>query len=149
MVFVSASYTTYNPPMFSVTVRDSVMIAHRLRGEIFGPAQRLHGATYTVDVTFQAEQLDSHGIVVDIAAATEIVGRTLGELDYRDLDELPQFNGINTTTETLARFIFDQLLAAIARGELGDASTRVGRMRVSLQESHTAWAAYEAPLPSA
>ena len=107
--------------MFSVTVRDSMMIAHSLRGEVFGPAQRLHGATYVVDATFRRAGLDSDGIVVDIGRAIERLRAILAELDYRNLDDEPAFAGVNTTTEMLARVIADRLADGIHAGALGDA----------------------------
>jgi 6-pyruvoyl-tetrahydropterin synthase len=133
--------------MYTVGVREHVMVAHSFRGELFGPAQRLHGATYVVDAELSAEQLDGSGVVVDIGRATEALRAALAELHYRNLDELPAFTGQNTTTEFLARWVFDQLAARIARGELGPGSSGVRTLSITLRESHVAWARYEAPLP--
>ena len=129
--------------MYSVTVRDHIMIAHSLRGAVFGPAQQLHGATFVVDVEFRSADLDADGIVVDIGRATEALRTTLAALSYRNLDDDPAFKGRNTTTEFLARAIFDRLAAAIRRGELGPADGRIESMRVILHESHVAAASYE------
>ena len=137
--------------MYSVCVRDHMMIAHSFRGEVFGPAQRLHGATYVVDVEFRRAALDADGLVVDIGLAATALRATLAEFNYRNLDELPPFAGRNTTTEFLARAIFDRVAARIAAGELG-ADARAGglaALRVTLHESHVAWAAYEGPVPPA
>src|SRR5579862_5729398 len=120
--------------MFSVTVRDHILIAHSLRGEVFGPAQRLHGATFVVDVEFRSVDLDSDGIVVDIGRATDVLKTTLSALSYRNLDDEPAFKGRNTTTEFLARVIFDRIVAAIGAGELGAAP--IESVRVTLHESH-------------
>lgn len=130
--------------MYSVTVRGHMMIAHSLRGVIFGPAQRLHGATYVVDVEFKRSQLDSDGVVVDMAKASEVVGAVLGALSYRNLDQEPAFSGRNTTTEFLARTLFDRLVAAICRGDLGPGGGGIESLRVTLHESHVASASYEA-----
>jgi 6-pyruvoyl-tetrahydropterin synthase len=136
--------------MYSVCVRDHMMIAHSFRGEVFGPAQRLHGATYVVEVEFRRTALDADGLVVDIGLAAGALRATLEGLNYRNLDELPEFTGRNTTTEFLARAIFERIAARIAAGELG-ADARAGglaALRVVLHESHVAWAAFEGPLPS-
>jgi 6-pyruvoyl-tetrahydropterin synthase len=132
--------------MFSVTVRDHIMIAHSLRGEVFGPAQRLHGATFVVDATFAREELDSDDIVVDIGRATAELRSILAELDYRNLDEVPELAGRNTTTEVLARLIADRLADRVAAGGLGEAATGLARIGVTLRESHIASAGYERPL---
>ena len=132
--------------MFSVTVRDHMMIAHSFRGEVFGPAQALHGATFVVDATFRRAELDADGIVVDIGRAGETLHAVLADLNFRNLDEEPSFNGRNTTTEFLARVVFDRLAAAIRRGELGTEAARVESLKVTLHESHVAWASYERPL---
>ncbi len=132
--------------MFSVTVRESVMIAHSLRGEVFGPAQRLHGATYLVDATFRGEAVDSDGIVVDIGRATEQLHAILTDLNYRNLDDVPEFAGVNTTTELLARTIADRLADRVHAGDLGDAARELAGIVVTLHESHVAWAAYERAL---
>jgi 6-pyruvoyl-tetrahydropterin synthase len=135
--------------MYSVTVRGHMMIAHSFRGGVFGPAQQLHGATYIVDAEFASPTLDANGIVVDIGLAGRIVNATLGELSYRNLDELPEFTGVNTTTEFLARAVFDRIAAAIGRGELGESSGNVTSLRVTLHESHLASASFEGPIPAA
>lgn len=128
--------------MFSVTVRDHVMIAHSLRGEVFGPAQRLHGATYLVDATFRGPELDDRGVVVDIGVASEHLRTALAPLNYRNLDEVPDFPG-NTTTEVLAKVIADRLAERVHQGDLGDAARRLHSIAVTLHESHVAWAGYE------
>lgn len=129
--------------MYSLTVRDHFMIAHSFRGEVFGPAQRLHGATYVVEVTFRRPELDDHGLVVDIGRAGEELGRILDGLDYRNLDEVPEFEGRNTTTEFLARVVFDRMAEAVRRGRLGDPAQGVDRIEVILRESQVAWGGYE------
>jgi 6-pyruvoyl-tetrahydropterin synthase len=133
--------------MYSVCVRDHVMIAHSFRGKVFGPAQRLHGATYVVDAEFRRPDLDADGLVVDIGLAAQALREALEPLAYRNLDELPEFEGWNTTTEFLARAVWERLVAAIAAGRLGPAAAGVTALRVVLHESHVAWAAYEAPVP--
>ena len=133
--------------MYSVSVRDHFMIAHSFAGEVFGPAQRLHGATFVVDLEFRRADLDAHGIVVDIGRAGEVLHTTLAGLNYRNLDDLAEFKGRNTTTEFLARTIFDRVAAAIGRGELGEAARSVESVRVTLHESHVASASYEAAVP--
>ena len=132
--------------MYSITVREHIMIAHSLRGEVFGPAQRLHGATYIVDVEFRRPDLDDDGIVVDIGRAGETLRVLLAGLNYRNLDEDPAFAGQNTTTELLARFIFDRLVAAILRGDLGPGGREIESLRVTLHESHLASASFEGRL---
>ena len=132
--------------MYSVNVRDHFMIAHSFRGEAFGPAQSLHGATYVVDATFRRTELDADGVVVDIGRASEELRAILAELNYRNLDEEPAFAGKNTTTEVLAREIFDRLVRAIHAGKLGDAAGGVTSLCVKLNESHVAWASYEGRL---
>ena len=132
--------------MFSVTIRDHLMIAHSLRGEVFGPAQRLHGATYVVDATFRRATLDADGIVVDIGRATEVLRAVLGELGYRNLDDEAEFAGMNTTTEALARVIADRLADRARAGALGDGGRELDGLVVTLHESHVAWASYERPL---
>jgi 6-pyruvoyl-tetrahydropterin synthase len=132
--------------MFSVTVRDHMMIAHSLRGEVFGPAQRLHGATYVVDATFSRVELDSDDIVVDIGGATEVLRGVLADLNYRNLDEVPELAGRNTTTEVLARLIADRLAGRVESGGLGDSASGLARIGVTLRESHIAWASYERSL---
>jgi 6-pyruvoyl-tetrahydropterin synthase len=132
--------------MFSVSVRDHFMIAHSFKGEVFGPAQRLHGATYVVDVEFRRERLDPDGVVVDIGRATEALREVLGGLNFRNLDEDPAFRGRNTTTEFLASVIHERIAEKIAAGELGPHAHGLAALRVTLHESHVAWAAYQAPL---
>jgi 6-pyruvoyl-tetrahydropterin synthase len=134
--------------MYSVTVRDHVMIAHSFRGEVFGPAQRLHGATYVVDAEFRRHDLDADGIVVDIGRATEALRQVLSDLNYRNLDEVPAFKGRNTTTEFLARVVFDRLVEAIERGDLGPAASAVEQLHITLHESHVASASFEGALPA-
>jgi 6-pyruvoyltetrahydropterin/6-carboxytetrahydropterin synthase len=132
--------------MFSVCVRDHFMIAHSFRGDVFGPAQHMHGATYIVDVEFKREQLDADGIVVDIGRASQALHVILAELNFRNLDEEPNFRGKNTTTEYLAFTIFERMAAEIGAGTLGDNAAGLTALRVTLHESHVAWAAYEGPL---
>jgi 6-pyruvoyl-tetrahydropterin synthase len=128
--------------MYTVSVRDHFMIAHSFQGEAFGPAQRLHGATYVVDLEFLRADLDANGMVVDIGLATEVLKVTLAGLNYRNLDEEPAFKGRNTTTEFLAREIFQRIVDAIGRGDLGAAARDVERVRVTLHESHVASASF-------
>jgi 6-pyruvoyl-tetrahydropterin synthase len=138
--------------MYAVNVRDHFMIAHSFRGEVFGPAQRMHGATYVVDLELRRVALDSDGIVVDIGLATQVLREVLAEFNFRNLDEQPEFAGKNTTTEFLARVIFDRIAARIAVGALGvqalpgEHGPGLKQMRVTLNESHVAWASYEADL---
>jgi 6-pyruvoyl-tetrahydropterin synthase len=132
--------------MYTVSVRDHFMIAHSFRGEAFGPAQRLHGATYVVDVELRRRDLDGDGMVVDIGRASAVLHAVLADLNYRNLDEAPEFSGRNTTTEFLARVVFDRLVAAIGRGDLGAAARGVESVRVTLSESHVASASYDAPV---
>jgi 6-pyruvoyltetrahydropterin/6-carboxytetrahydropterin synthase len=129
--------------MFSVTVRGHMMVAHSFKGEVFGPAQRLHGATFVVDVEFRRGELDADGIVIDIGRATEALTAILAGLNYRNLDDEPEFAGRNTTTEFLAKVVFDRLIVAIDAGEIGPGATSVDSIRVTLHESHIASAAYE------
>jgi len=129
--------------MHSVCVRDHFMIAHSLEGSVFGPAQRLHGATYVVDVEFRRQGLDADGIVVDIGRASEVLSSVLSELNYRNLDEDDTLSGSNTTTEYLAFVIFQRLTTRIRDGSLGPSARSLSSMRVTLHESHVAWAAYE------
>jgi 6-pyruvoyl-tetrahydropterin synthase len=132
--------------VFSVTIRDHLMIAHSFKGEVFGPAQRLHGATYVVDATFRSATLDADGIVVDIARAAEVLRDVLGELGYRNLDDEVEFAGMNTTTEALARVVADRLADRARAGALGDGGRELDGLVVTLHESHIAWASYERPL---
>jgi 6-pyruvoyl-tetrahydropterin synthase len=135
--------------MYSVTVRDHMMIAHSFRGEVFGPAQRLHGATYVVDVELRRRELDADGIVVDIGRATDALRQLLAGLNYRNLDELPAFAGRNTTTEVRARAVFDGFVEAIRRGDLGPGANEIEQIRVTLHESHVASAAFEGRVSAA
>jgi len=132
--------------MYSVTVRDHFMIAHSFQGEVFGPAKRLHGATYVVDVEFRRSALDEDGVVVDIGRASDALEAVLGTLNYRNLDDEPAFRGKNTTTEVLARAVFDRLASAITRGDLGPSARAIESLRVILHESHVASAAFEGPI---
>jgi 6-pyruvoyl-tetrahydropterin synthase len=132
--------------VFSVTVRDHMMIAHSLRGEVFGPAQRLHGATYVVDVTFRRATLDADGIVVDIGRAAEALRAVVADLGYRNLDDEADLAGMNTTTEALARVVADRLAERVEAGALGDGARELDGLVVTLHESHVAWASYERPL---
>jgi 6-pyruvoyl-tetrahydropterin synthase len=132
--------------VFSVTVRDHMMIAHSFRGEVFGPAQRLHGATYVVDATFRRPALDSDNLVVDIGRATEELGAVVGALSYRNLDDEPAFAGLNTSTEALARVVADRLADRVLAGAFGEAAKELTGITVTLHESHVAWASYERSL---
>ena len=132
--------------MFSVTVRDHMMIAHSFRGEVFGPAQRLHGATYVVDATFRRATLDADNLVVDIGAAAEQLHAVLAELSYRNLDEEPAFAGMNTSTEALARVVADRLAERVLAGAMGETGRELDGLVVTLHESHVAWASYERSL---
>jgi 6-pyruvoyl-tetrahydropterin synthase len=132
--------------LFSVTVRDHMMVAHSLRGDVFGPAQRLHGATFVVDATFRRARLDADGIVVDIGAATDALREIVGALSYRNLDEEPSLAGTNTTTEVLAKVIADRLAERAQTGALGDGAVDLAGIIVTLHESHVAWASYEREL---
>jgi len=132
--------------MFTVTVREHMMIAHSLRGEVFGPAQRLHGATFVIDAAFRRADLDADGIVVDIGRATEQLRAVVAELNYRNLDEEPAFAGINTSAEALARVVADRLAERVHAGDLGEAARGLDGLSVTLRESHVAWASYERAL---
>ena len=133
--------------MFCLTVRDHIMIAHSFRGEVFGPAQRLHGATFVVDLELQRADLDENGIVADVGLVSELLKAVLAPLNYRNLDELPEFAGRNTTTEVLAREIADRARVQILHGALGDeAKGALQGIKVTLRESHLAWASYETRL---
>jgi 6-pyruvoyl-tetrahydropterin synthase len=132
--------------LFVVEVRDHIMIAHSFRGEVFGPAQALHGATFVVDAAFFADALDANGIVIDIGRAHEALKAALAPLNYRNLDELPDFNSTNTTTEFLTKHIYDRLADAARAGKLGRDGRDLKAIRVTLSESHVARAWYEAPL---
>jgi 6-pyruvoyl-tetrahydropterin synthase len=132
--------------VFSVTVRDHMMVAHSLRGDVFGPAQRLHGATYLVDATFTRRDLGTDGIVVDIGRATEALRAVLADLNYRNLDDEPAFAGMNTSTEVLAQVIGDRLAESVKGGALGNDAREIDALSVTLHESHVAWASYERAL---
>lgn len=132
--------------MFSLTVRDHMMIAHSFRGEIFGPARKLHGATYVVDVGFERQELDDDDLVVDIGLASEVLKSVLAEVNMVNLDELPQFQGRNTTTEFMARWVYDRMAAAIGEGRLGPGGQGLSGLKVTLSESHIAWASYHGQL---
>jgi 6-pyruvoyl-tetrahydropterin synthase len=132
--------------VFSVTVRDHMMIAHSFHGEVFGPAQRLHGATFVVDATFRRPALDGDNIVVDIGRAAEVLHTVVGELSYRNLDDEPAFAGTNTSTEALAQVIADRLAGQIDAGALGEGARGLTGIVVTLHESHIAWASYERSL---
>jgi 6-pyruvoyl-tetrahydropterin synthase len=132
--------------LFSITVRDHVMIAHSFRGEVFGPAQRLHGATFLVDATFKRTELDSDNIVVDIGLATDELRKVLAAFNYRNLDEVPEFVGVNTSTEFLAKFIADRLADLVHEGALGEGALGLDGISVTLHESHVAWASYDRAL---
>ena len=133
--------------MYSVSVRDHFMIAHSLVGDVFGPAQRLHGATYVVDVEFRRSDLDADGVVVDIGLAAENVRAVVADLNYRNLDDAPEFKGRNTTAEFLARFVFEGIVAATRRGDVGPSARQVESLRVTLHESHVASTTFDAPMP--
>ena len=132
--------------MYAVEVRDHIMIAHSFKGEMFGPAQALHGATFVVDVAFYREKLSANSVVVDIGRATDELKAILKPLNYKNLDELPQFKGMQTTTETLSRYVFDRMVEALKKGALGEESSGVSRIRVTLHESHVARAWFEGPV---
>ena len=132
--------------MFSVTVRDHMMIAHSFHGEVFGPAQRLHGATYIVDATFRRAALNADNIVVDIGQAAAELHAVVGELSYRNLDDEVAFAGVNTSTEALAKVVADRLAERVQAGALGDAARELAGITVTLRESHIAWASYERTL---
>ena len=133
--------------MYSVEVRDHVMIAHSLKGEVFGPAQKLHGATFGVEVEFRRAELDDNGLVCDIGLALKTLREVLSALNYKNLDELPELKGRNTTTEFMAGEIFQRMQAQIAKGALGPGTAEaLASMRVVLRESPVAWAAFEGPL---
>ena len=133
-------------PLFSVTVRDHIMVAHSFRGAVFGPAQRLHGATFVVDATFRRSELDADNLVVDIGLASQQLGEVLGALNYRNLDDEPAFAGVNTSTEFLARVVADRLAERVAAGALGEGARGLAGIAVTLHESHAAWASYERDL---
>jgi 6-pyruvoyl-tetrahydropterin synthase len=129
--------------VYSLTVRDHVMVAHSFRGEVFGPAQRLHGATFVVDTTFRRPELDADGLVVDIGLASQALSAVLGDLAYRNLDDEPDFAGMNTTTEVLARVVAERLAARVRDGSLGEGARGLTSIEATLRESHIAWASYD------
>lgn len=135
--------------MYSVTVRDRFMIAHSFEGETFGPAQALHGATYVVDVRFDREELDAEQLVVDIGLASQVLADVLGEFAFKNLDDIAEFDGKNTTTEFMARVVFDRMAARLRDGSLGPAADGVDAMKVTLHESDVASASFEGPVPAA
>ena len=132
--------------MFSVTVRDHMMVAHSLRGEVFGPAQRLHGATYVVDATLRRAALDPDGVVVDLGLAASVLHEVMSALSYRNLDDEPDLAGVNTTTEVLAQLVADRLADRVRAGDLGAGALGLAGIVVTLRESHVAWASYERSL---
>jgi 6-pyruvoyl-tetrahydropterin synthase len=132
--------------VFTVTVRDHLMVAHSLRGEVFGPAQRLHGATFVVDATFRRPSLDPDGVVVDLGRAAAELASVLGDLTYRNLDDEPSLAGLNTTTEVLAQVVADRLASSIRSGSWGEGAQGLTGIVVTLHESHVAWASYELSL---
>ena len=132
--------------MFAVEVRDHIMIAHSFRGAMFGPAQALHGATFVIDAAFMADTLDPNGVVVDIGRALEVLGETLKPLKYKNLDDLPEFTNVNTTTEFLTKHIYDRLAEAARAGKLGRNGREIRAIRITVSESHVARAWLEAPL---
>lgn len=132
--------------MFSLTVRDHMMVAHSFHGEVFGPAQRLHGATFVVDATFFRAELDADNLIVDIGLAATALKTVLGDLNYRNLDDEPDFAGVNTSTEFLAKVIADRLATRIEAGELGEGARGLAELEVTLRESHVAWAGYRRSL---
>jgi 6-pyruvoyl-tetrahydropterin synthase len=132
--------------VFSVTVRDHMMIAHSFRGEVFGPAQRLHGATFVVDATFRRAELDADNVVVDIGLAAQELHAIVGRFNFRNLDDEPEFAGVNTTTEALAKVIADRLAEGVHAGALGEEARGLSGIAVTLHESHIAWASYEREL---
>ncbi len=129
--------------MYSLTVRDHVMVAHSFRGEVFGPAQRPHGATFVVDATFRRAELDGDGLVVDIGLASQALAAVLGDLAYRNLDDEPDFAGMNTTTEVLARVVTERLAARVRDGSMGEGARGLISIEATLHESHVAWASYD------
>ena len=132
--------------MFAVEVRDHVMIAHSFRGALFGPAQALHGATFVIDAAFMSEKLDANGVVIDIGRAHDVLKSVLKPLNYRNLDDVPDFKGANTTTEFLTKYIYDRLAEAARAGKLGREGRELSAIRIAISESHVARAWYEAPL---
>jgi 6-pyruvoyl-tetrahydropterin synthase len=132
--------------MFAVEIRDHVMIAHSFRGDVFGPAQALHGATFVIDAAFIADALDANGIVVDIGRALDVLKATLKPLNYKNLDEVAEFRGVNTTTEVICKHVFDRLADAARGGELGRDARELKALRVTISESHVARAWYEGAL---
>ncbi len=129
--------------MYAVEIRDHVMIAHSIPGEAFGPAQKLHGATYVIDVSFARAELDSNDIVVDIGLATDVIKATLHQINFANLDEHPAFKGRRSTTEAVAKWVFDQIVAAIKAGKLGKEASGISQVKITLHESHVARASFE------
>ena len=129
--------------MYRLNVRDHFMIAHSFNGEIFGPAQRMHGATYIVDLEMRREVLDADGLIVDIGLASQTLNKVLGEFNFENLDEIPEFKGKNTTTEFMAEIIFNRMIDQIKSGNLGPSASGLSSLRITLHESHVAWASYE------
>ena len=134
--------------MYTLCVRDHVMIAHTLPGEAFGPAQNLHGATYVIDVCFARPELDENDIVVDIGRAGDLLKSILARINYKNLDDVADFQATRSTTERLARWVYDRVAEAIAAGHLGKSALGIRRLKITLSESHVAWASYESDLPS-
>lgn len=135
--------------MYAVEVRDHVMIAHSIKGEVFGPAQKLHGATYVIDVCFMRRELDENDIVVDIGLATETVKQVLASINYSNLDDHPDFRGRRSTTEAVARWVFEKIKEAVAAGKLGASARGLERLKITLHESHNALASFESDLAGA
>ena len=135
--------------MYAVEIRDHVMIAHSIKGEAFGPAQKLHGATYVIDVSFAREKLDSNDIVVDIGLATDVIKEVLHQINFANLDEHPAFTGRRSTTEAVAKWVFDQIVAAITAGRLGAEASGIAQVKITLHESHVARASFEGPVARA
>ena len=129
--------------MYRLNVRDHFMIAHSFNGEIFGPAQRMHGATYIVDLEMRREVLDADGLIVDIGLASQTLNKVLAEFNFENLDEIPEFKGKNTTTEFMAEIIFNRMIDQIKSGNLGPSASGLSSLRITLHESHVAWASYE------
>lgn len=132
--------------MYTVTVRDHLMIAHSFHGDLFGPAQRLHGATYVIDVEFRRSQLDSNNVVVDIGRASNALRSIVEEFNFNNLDDIQEFSGQNTTTEFMCRVVFERMQSCIASGTLGPGSDKLRSLKVTLHESHVAWASFEGPV---
>lgn len=132
--------------MFSLTVRDHMMIAHSFNGEVFGPAQKTHGATYVVDVTFERKELDKDDLIIDIGLASDVLKQVLSEFNMKNLDDIEDFRGHNTTTEFMAKKVVDRMSAVIHAGKLGETAKAICALKVTLAESHIAWASYHAEI---